>query len=386
MTLTIYALDNQFAAATGSNVNNGPGTSTFDYPPNSTSNLVIESQPGDDTPYIFSPGDTYTLSFQGNGGTTIQDAVVIRSDPVSINGDDGWAVVFEGYDSKGDLVQVVWSPEFDLEQWYWDHFSGGNPPGFYTTDANAASYAAPCFAPETPVETEDGPCPAAEIAAGMRLMTRDHGLQPVIWVARTNVVGRSRAAPVWIAPGVLGNSEPIALSQQHRVLLAGPELRALHDTDEVLVPALCLTNGATVRLAPRPRIGYVHLLMERHEVLVAAGAPVESLHLGPEARLLFARVETPPPPRLLARPARPARKLLTRREGEVAWDAVRGAGGAKPALLGRRGSGGGRRGARARSVYVLALGNRGKLPTYRRIEGVEGYSELTPSTAPEVDA
>ena len=383
MTLTIYALDNQFAAATDGNVNNGPGTSTFDYPPNSTSNLVIESQPGDDTPYIFSPGDTYTLTFQGNGGTTIQNAVVIRSDPISLDGDDGWAVVFEGLDPQGDVVQVVWTPEFDMETWYWNNFSGGNPPGFYTTDANAASYAAPCFAPETPVETEDGPCPAGEIVAGMRLMTRDRGLQPVVWVARTNVIGRSRAAPVWFAPDVLGNTAPFALSQQHRVLLSGLEVRAAHGVEEVLAPALCLLNGATLRLAPRGRIGYVHLLMERHEVLIAAGAPVESLHLGPEARLLLARVETPPPARLLARPARPARKLLTRREGEALWAAIRGANGAKPAMLGRRGTG---KGARAQGVFILPLGQRGKLPPYLRIEGAEDYADLMAGAKPSVDA
>lgn len=36
MTITIEAIDSQFAAATGSNVNSGPGTSQFDYPPTST--------------------------------------------------------------------------------------------------------------------------------------------------------------------------------------------------------------------------------------------------------------------------------------------------------------------------------------------------------------
>lgn len=118
MPITINALDHQFAAATGSNVNNGPGTSTFDYPPQSTSNLVITSQAGDSTPFIFSPGDTYTISFSGNGGTTINNATVLRSDDIDMGGDQGYAVVFEGIDTNGDLTQVVWTPEFDLETWY----------------------------------------------------------------------------------------------------------------------------------------------------------------------------------------------------------------------------------------------------------------------------
>lgn len=384
MSLLIYALDNQFAAATGSNVNNGPGTSTFDYPPNSTKNLVIESQPGDDTPYIFSPGDTYTLTFQGNGGTTIQDAVVIRSDPVSINGDNGWAVVFEGYNTNGDLVQVVWTPEFDLEQWYWDHYSGGNPPGFYTSDANAADYAAPCFGADTPIETANGPCPAGQVTVGMQLVTRDRGLQPVQWVARTNVVGRSRAAPVWIAPGVIGNTEPILLSQQHRVLLCGPQVWAAHGVDEVFAPAICLLNGATVRLEPKPRIDYIHLLMDRHDVLSAAGAPVESLYLGKEARLLLARTISTPPRGLLARPAPPGRKLLTRREGEALWAEIRSADGARPAMFGRRGKGKGRR---AQAAYILPLNETGsiggRLPAYLRVEGADTFERLDPAEVPE---
>ena len=47
MPITINAQDNEFAISSGSNVNNGPGTSTFDYPPNSTSNLTITSNQGE---------------------------------------------------------------------------------------------------------------------------------------------------------------------------------------------------------------------------------------------------------------------------------------------------------------------------------------------------
>ncbi|ATG49617.1 hypothetical protein CEW89_19855 [Celeribacter ethanolicus] len=55
MTILIEAIDSQFAASTGSNVNSGPGTSQFDYPPTSTNSLTIESQEGDESPYVFSP-------------------------------------------------------------------------------------------------------------------------------------------------------------------------------------------------------------------------------------------------------------------------------------------------------------------------------------------
>ena len=47
MPVTINAVDNEFAASSGANVNNTAHTSTFDYPPNSTSNLTITSNMGD---------------------------------------------------------------------------------------------------------------------------------------------------------------------------------------------------------------------------------------------------------------------------------------------------------------------------------------------------
>nr|WP_321364163.1 hypothetical protein [uncultured Celeribacter sp.] len=53
MALRIEAIDSQFAAATGSNVNSGPGTSQFDYPPTSTHSLIIESQPATTAPISF---------------------------------------------------------------------------------------------------------------------------------------------------------------------------------------------------------------------------------------------------------------------------------------------------------------------------------------------
>ena len=102
MPVTINALDNEFAISSGANVNNGPGTSTFDYPPDSTSNLTITYNQGDGSPFQFSVGDSYDVGFTGNGGgATLGDAVVVRSDYVNINGDQGGAVVFEGIEAEG---------------------------------------------------------------------------------------------------------------------------------------------------------------------------------------------------------------------------------------------------------------------------------------------
>ncbi|SOB99435.1 Hint domain-containing protein [Rhodobacter maris] len=333
MTLTIYALDNQFAAATGSNVGSGSGTSTFDYPPNSSKDLVIQSQAGDASPYVFSPGDVYTISFGGNGGDTIQNATVIRSDYIDYGGDTGYAVVFEGLDSKGELIQLVWTPEFDLEGWYWDNFSGGNPPGFYTSDLSATTYQMPCFEQNTLVATPSGPRAVASLIPGDSILTQDHGPQPLHWIGRFEMAGQGRAMPVRIEAGVLGNERPLLLSRQHRVLLHDP------DAGEVLVPAAALLNGATVRLQPMERVSYVHLLCIRHEIIRAEGSPCETLLLKRTTAGWLAMGQVAGrAPELGGLAQEPCRPLLTTREGAALWARLCNAGGRKRAMFGRRGA------------------------------------------------
>lgn len=278
MTIVINAIDEQFAASTGSNVNSGAGTSTFDYPPTSTTGLTITSQEGDPEPQVFDPGDTYTLTFSGHGGTTIEDAVVIRSD--LLDPGPGHAVVFEGLDSSGELTQVVWSPEFDLESWYFDNFSEGQSPGFYTTDQGTASYQTVCFEATMLIDTPSGARVAEGLRVGDFVNTEDAGPQKIQWVGRRRMRGWGRNAPVSFEQGVIGNSSPLILSPQHRILVKSPKAFAQFGSDEVLVPAVAFVNGTSVRIQPQNVITYVHILLEDHHILTAQNVKCESLLLG----------------------------------------------------------------------------------------------------------
>lgn len=281
MPITINALDNEFAASTGSNVNNGPGTSTFDYPPSATSNLTITSNPGDPQPFIFDPGDTYDISWEGlNGGGVIEDAVVIRSDPINVGGDAGHAVVFEGY-SGGELVQIVWTPEFDLEQWYFDNFSGGQSPGFYNADVDPnAELTYVCFAAGTRVAVPGGTRRVEQLCPGDTVLTFDNGPQVLRWVGKRTIGGRYAMAPIEFAPLAVGNEATLRLSPQHRVLVRCWRAQAWFGDEELLVPAKAFLGQPGVRRAPVPEITYVHLLFDDHEVLSAEGVGCESLLLG----------------------------------------------------------------------------------------------------------
>lgn len=330
MTLTIYALDSQFAASTGNNVNSGAGTSTFDYPPTSTQNLIIESLPGDATPYLFSPGDTYTLTFSGQGGDTISEATVIRSDYIDVGGDSGYAVVFEGLDSNGELTQVVWTPEFDLESWYWNNFDAGNSPGFYNSDTSSSTtYQAVCFEASMRVDTPDGPRPVCQLRPGDLVTTRHHGPQPLQFAVSRRVPGRGRHAPVVFAPGTRGNDRPLVLSQQHRLLQPVPDPAWAGGAPEVLIPAVAHVDGGAVRVAPRDWITYVHLLFEAHEIIRCEGVLCESLYLGQMATRVLGALGPPGGVDNVDSEAEPFRDIFAAGAGQML---------ARPALTVREGA------------------------------------------------
>lgn len=139
---------------------------------------------------------------------------------------------------------------------------------------------APCFAAGTLIETAAGARPVETLRPGELVRTLDNGLQPIRWAGTRQVPGIGPLAPVQIAAGALGNDADLLVSQQHRILLRGWRAEMHFCQHEVLVAAKHLVNGKTIRLLPCRRITYAHLAFERHEIIIAAGIPSESLFLG----------------------------------------------------------------------------------------------------------
>lgn len=324
MSFSIYAEDIEFAAATQGNVNVEPGKSRFDNPPNAFNDLVITTNPGDPEPRLFELGDTYDLAWGGHGGNhTIEDAVVVRSDAAP---GGGGIIVFEGLNDVGELTQIIWTPGFNLEQWYWDNDNPSAEPQFYVSDQNASyTHGYICFAADTLIGTPHGPMRAADIAPGDRVDTLDSGMQTVRWTGAMTLPGNGDAAPIRFAPGTIGNDVPLRLSPQHRVLIRSERAELLFDAPEVLVPAKSMINGVGIDVAPTAAITYVHLLLDAHELLWADGALCESLYLGDQTEaILSALPPTDPDRRMIEalrrdprRHAAPARPLLTAREARL---------------------------------------------------------------------
>jgi len=144
-----------------------------------------------------------------------------------------------------------------------------------------------CFTPETRLATPAGPRMIRDLRPGDLIETRDNGAQPVMWCAQRRMTGARLYAmphlrPIRLKAGALGIDRPdedLLVSPQHRMLLKGPAAQALFNTPEVLVAAEDLLNDHSIMVDHSLReVTYVHILLERHNVIWANGLESESFH------------------------------------------------------------------------------------------------------------
>lgn len=186
----------------------------------------------------------------------------------------------------------------------------------------------PCFVAGTMIETARGPVAVEHLVTGDLVCTVDNGLQPLRWVGSTEVgqrmlLAHPHLAPVRILAGALGPDRPardLRLSPQHRVVLSGPEVDLHFGHGEVLAPSVALLGRpGVVQEGAAEGVTYLHLLFDRHEVILAEGLAVESLLCGTRLHQLLdpAQVDeiaTLFPDAPAIEHEVPARPLLRRRE------------------------------------------------------------------------
>lgn len=167
-----------------------------------------------------------------------------------------------------DVIDIEFAPGAAPERSFaYSDFSGGAMQG-----------AAVCFAAGTLIRTETGLCPVEHLQIGDRVQTIDNGVKPILWrghlqIGAAGLARDPRLRPVRIAEGVFGNARPLFVSQQHRIGFQGRFVKAKH------LPEIA---GLRARIAHGVRrIGYHHLLLERHEMLLANGVEAETLYPGP---------------------------------------------------------------------------------------------------------
>ena len=160
-----------------------------------------------------------------------------------------------------------------------------------TTGSNAGTsdYAdyITCFGSGTLIETADGEVEVQNLRQGQRVWTRDGGLQPILWIATTEVHGRGPFAPVVIEAGAIGNTQELVVSQQHRVLVTSPVTDMLFATPEVFVAAKHLCGLSGVSIQETERVTYTHFMFDRHHIVRSNGALTESYYYSDAAKRAF---------------------------------------------------------------------------------------------------
>ncbi|MGV6847971.1 MAG: Hint domain-containing protein [Marinibacterium sp.] len=149
-----------------------------------------------------------------------------------------------------------------------------------------------CFGQGTRIATRSGEIAVEDLTIGDLLCTADGSCKPLrLVLSQTVNEHQLRDAPglrpVRITAGALGGGLPVRdliVSPQHRMLVDSRIARRMFGNDEVLVTAKKLTALPGIARDRRARaVTYYHLVLDRHDVLIAEGAPSESFFAGPMA-------------------------------------------------------------------------------------------------------
>lgn len=144
-----------------------------------------------------------------------------------------------------------------------------------------------CFLRGTRILTPYGARPVEQLSTGDVITTR-RGNRPIRWIARREYrrsegdTWSREITPIRLRPGSLGPNTPdddLLISSGHRILFK-----------DVLVRAVDMVNGRSIvteSYATETSLEYFHILMSDHDVIVANGAPAESLLLTPDTIDLF---------------------------------------------------------------------------------------------------
>ncbi len=150
-----------------------------------------------------------------------------------------------------------------------------------------------CFETNVQIDVPGGTRAAGDLKSGDKVVCEDGEFRPVVWIGKSHA-GKTELAcspklrPVRIVAGALGDGCPshdLLVSRQHRIVVRSKIAQRMFGEAEVLVAAIKLTKLPGIFVDDTvDEVTYVHVLLERHEILVANGALAESLFSGPEAR------------------------------------------------------------------------------------------------------
>ncbi|MBU2992049.1 Hint domain-containing protein [Octadecabacter sp. 1_MG-2023] len=251
---------------------------------------------GQDTVYGGAGDDTITLSGNGDiayggiGGDVFNVQTLTNFNNVTIDGgedsDDGDTDVLNLaalYLEYPDLEIIYESQSADGEDGriLVKTAPNGNELGRITY-TNIESII--CFTAGTVIATPHGERAVETLREGDKVFTRDNGIQELRWAGRRDLGQVDLAIspdlqPVMVRAGSLGDGLPerdLMLSPNHRLLMTGQQEALYFEETEVLSAAKHLIGMPGIERVHAAEVSYLHLLFDRHEVILSNGAWSES--------------------------------------------------------------------------------------------------------------
>ncbi|MDU8927550.1 Hint domain-containing protein [Alisedimentitalea sp. MJ-SS2] len=139
----------------------------------------------------------------------------------------------------------------------------------------------PCLTANVPILARGGYAHAGDLRRGDMVETLESGVVPVLQAVRRTVPACGSFRPVRLRAPYFGLIRDIVVAPDQRLVVGGSEVEYTFGREAVLVPARHLVNGiSAIQLTGAVTVSYTQLILPRHESVIAAGCPVESLYLG----------------------------------------------------------------------------------------------------------
>ncbi|UOA28329.1 Hint domain-containing protein [Pseudosulfitobacter sp. DSM 107133] len=143
------------------------------------------------------------------------------------------------------------------------------------------------FTPGTQISTRNGFVSVEDLAVGDEVITRERGYQPIRWIGSCTLTAAElrqnpQLQPVLVRKGAIGKDHPLRdtlLSPNQRVLLAKTTDQP-EDAPEGLVAISALVDLDGIDRVAASDVTYVHLVFDRHPVVLGDGLWSDSLQPG----------------------------------------------------------------------------------------------------------
>jgi len=165
----------------------------------------------------------------------------------------------------------------------------------FDTTASHCGLPGASFTSGTRIDVASGTCAVEHIVLGDLLQTLDDGLQPVRSVRRETQRVIGDAAPVLFETGSIGNSGPILMAADQRILISDWRAELFLGCDEVLVAARDLVNGRDIRVVEGAEVSFIQLSFERIQIVFAQGCAFECSRSQSTSRAPAVRMVARPP-------------------------------------------------------------------------------------------